>query len=171
MVIDSPRVGNRNFPYLGEAAFRSVFFNSFISIRLASIQPGAGWFTIAPMLQDLDSLAARIGQMVQLTRQLQAESAALRARLQIAEQERGALRDQLDRRESEYRSMAQRIDQHETELDAVRAHGVSAEAECETAKQNLQLAQAEAARLRAAAGSAKDRIDMVLMRLPGASAE
>lgn len=109
--------------------------------------------------------------MVQLTRQLQAEAGTLRARLKSAEQERGALRDQLDRRESEYRSMAERIDQHETELEAVRGEGVSVQVECETAKRNLQVAQEEAARLRAAAGSAKDRIDMVLMRLPGASAE
>jgi chromosome segregation ATPase len=145
--------------------------DSFISIRVSSIQPGAGWFTIAPMLQDLDSLAARIGQMVQLTRELQAESTVLRARLKSAEQERGALRDQLDRRESEYQSMARRIEQHESELEAVRAQGLSAQEECATARQNLQFALAEAARLRTAAESAKDRIDMVLMRLPGASAE
>lgn len=134
------------------------------------------------MLQDLDSLAARIGQMVQLTRQLQNERVALQERLRSAEQERSALRDQLERRETEYRSMAQRIDQHESELETVRASIASSEAQlraqavrdqadCEAAKQSLQAAQAEATRLRAAAGSAKDRIDMVLMRLPGATGE
>ncbi|PJI54255.1 hypothetical protein CTI14_17680, partial [Methylobacterium radiotolerans] len=40
-----------------------------------------GWFTIAPMLQDLDQLAARIGQLVQRTRQLHAERDALRLRV------------------------------------------------------------------------------------------
>ena len=47
------------------------------------------------MLQDLDSLAARIGQMVQFARQLQTERTALQARLKNLEQERDALRKQL----------------------------------------------------------------------------
>src|SRR3546814_751874 len=80
------------------------------------------------MLQDLDSLAARIGQMVQFTRQLQSERAALLARLQNLEQERDALRDQVQRREAEYSSAAERVAAHEAQI-----HSYQAQAQAEQA--------------------------------------
>ena len=134
------------------------------------------------MLQDLDSLAARIGQMVQFTRQLQSERTALQARLKALEQERNALRDQLERREAEYQSMAERLERHQTEVDAVRAEAevsqaelrVNAaryQAECEAARHSLQASREATTRLRSVAGAAKDRIDTILMRLPGAPQE
>lgn len=134
------------------------------------------------MLQDLDALAARIGQMVQFTRQLQSERLALQARMQGLEDERNALRDQLERREAEYKAMAERADQHQAEIEAVRAQAQVSHAdlqvqvsrcqgETEALKHNLHASVADTARLRGAAGSAKDRVDMILMRLPGAPGE
>ena len=59
-------------------------------VSISPIHLTVGWFTITPMLQDLDSLAARIGQMVQFARQLQSERTALQARLKNLEDERTA---------------------------------------------------------------------------------
>ncbi|TAL89531.1 MAG: hypothetical protein EPN46_02170 [Candidimonas sp.] len=134
------------------------------------------------MLQDLDSLAARIGQMVQATRLLQADRDTLRARLKSLEQERNALRDQLARREADHQSIAGRLDQHRAEVESVRAQADAAQAELqveasryqveyEAMRHDLQVSQADSQRLRAVAGIAKERIDAVLMRLPGATQE
>ncbi len=141
-----------------------------------------GWFTITPMLQDLDSLAARIGQMVQFARQLQTERTALQARLKSLEQERDALRDQLSRREADYSSMNDRFNVHEAEVQAVRVQAEATQAtlqieatqykvECDAVKQKLAASQADASRLRLVAGKARENIDSILMRLPGASQE
>ncbi|SHI23786.1 hypothetical protein SAMN04488135_1159 [Pollutimonas bauzanensis] len=141
-----------------------------------------GWFTITPMLQDLDSLAARLGQMVQFTRQLQTERAALQARLKNLEQERDALRDQLQRREADYSSMTERFNVHEAEVQALRAEAEATQAtlqieatqykvECEAVKQKLAASQADTSRLRQVADKAKEHIDSILMRLPGAPQE
>src|SRR3546814_18322091 len=73
-----------------------------------------------PMLQDLDSLAARLGQLVQFTRQLQTERVALHARIKSLEQERNALREQLEHRESEHQAVIQSLEQHDSDVDAVR---------------------------------------------------
>ncbi len=134
------------------------------------------------MLQDLDSLAARIGQMVQFARQLQTERTALQARLKTLEQERDALRDQLTRREADSSSMNERIAIHEAELQALRAEAEASQAtlqieatqyksECETFRQRLAASQVDADRLRVVADKARESIDSILMRLPGASQE
>lgn len=141
-----------------------------------------GWFTIATMLQDIDSLAARIGQMVQFARQLQTERTALQARLKNLEQERDALRDQLLRREAEYASMTERANSHDAELQAVRSEADAAQAtlqveamqykaECEAAKQKLAACQTDTSRLRVVTDKAREHIDLILMRLPGAPQE
>ena len=49
------------------------------------------------MLQDLDQLAARIGQLVQRTRHLHSERDALRLRLNDAEAEQRALKQRARR--------------------------------------------------------------------------
>lgn len=153
----------------------------------------AGWFTITPMLQDLDFLAARIGQLVQLTRQLQAERAAQQARLLGLEQERNALRDELQRRDAEFSSASERMASHEAQLQSVRDEAQAAldaaKAESETAHAGLQvelsrykveaealkgrlsLSEADSSRLRVVAGKAREQIDSILMRLPGAPQE
>ncbi|MFC4202994.1 hypothetical protein [Candidimonas humi] len=134
------------------------------------------------MLQDLDSLAARIGQVVQSMRLLQAERDTLRARLKNLEQERNELRDELARRDADQRSATERLEQHQAEVDAIRTQSDAAQAELrvaaeryqaeyESVRHELQASRADASRLRAAAGTAKERIDAILMRLPGAAQE
>lgn len=143
---------------------------------------GVGWFTITPMLQDIDSLAARIGQMVQFARQLQTERTALQARLKNLEQERDALRDQLLRREVEYASTTERANNHEAEMQALRSEAEAAQAtlqveamqyktECEAVKQKLAVCQADTSQLRVVTDKAREHIDSILMRLPGAPQE
>ncbi|TEA78169.1 hypothetical protein [Allopusillimonas ginsengisoli] len=134
------------------------------------------------MLQDLDSLAARIGQLVQFTQQLQGERAAMQARLKSLEQERDVLRDQLQLREAEIASVAEVSADHETQLEALRAEALAAQsqlqqdvvrykADYETIRQQLQASQNDSSRLRGAADKARTQIDSILMRLPGAAQE
>lgn len=156
-------------------------------------QIAAGWFTITPMLQDLDFLAARVGQLVQLARQLQSERAAQQARLTALEQERNALRDELQRRDAEYSSASERMADHEAQLQSVRDEAQAAvaaarsesdamqadlqaelsryKAESEALKGQLSVSQADSSRLRVVAAKAREQIDSILMRLPGAPQE
>ncbi|MGB3290838.1 MAG: hypothetical protein WBA83_16320 [Burkholderiaceae bacterium] len=134
------------------------------------------------MLQDLDSLAARIGQMVQFTRQLQSERSALLARLKTLEQERDALRDQVQRREADYSSAAEKAAEHEAQIQSYQAEAQAAQAtlqvdvaryrtESESFKQRLAASQADTLHLRQVADQAREQIDSILMRLPGAPRE
>jgi chromosome segregation ATPase len=144
------------------------------------------------MLQDLDQLAARIGQLVQRTRQLHAERDALRARLNKAEQESRSLLDRCKESDAQLHSMHERLQDHDSETLAklVRAEESEAElrAELQRLSERQQAADAQVAaregewqarlsardtdlqRLRVAAVAARERIDAVLARLPGAPA-
>lgn len=152
-----------------------------------------GWFTIAPMLQDLDQLAARIGQLVQRTRQLHSERDALRSRLAQAEQESRKLRERCDEADARLQALQERLQTNDSELAARLAQSEEAQAtlreELERQAQQRQalenqLAEQESAwqarlnaretdlqRLRVAAVAARERIDAVLARLPGAPVE
>ncbi len=134
------------------------------------------------MLQDLDSLAARIGQLVQFTQKLQGERSALQAQLKSLEQERDALRDQLRRRETEIASVAQVSADHQAQLAAQHAEAQAAQSQLqldvtryktdyETVRQQLEASQHDSASLRGAADKARHQIDSILMRLPGATQE
>lgn len=137
---------------------------------------------MAPMLQDLDSLAARIGQMVQFTRQLQSERSALQARLKNVDQERDALRDQLQRQEHDFSVAADRLAQYESQSQSLQSqtqaqmsalqHDLEKyKAQCESMEQQLVASQSDSAKLRAVADKARENIDSILMRLPGAAQE
>lgn len=134
------------------------------------------------MLEDLDSLAARIGQLVQFSRQLQSERTALQARIIGLEQERNSLRDQLKRREAEFAELTESTADHQARVDILRAEADSirvslqgeverCQAEHETLRRQLASSQADSSRLKAAAGQAQLQIDSILMRLPGAPQE
>jgi len=134
------------------------------------------------MLEDLDSLAARLGQLVQSTKQLQADRAELQARINGLEQERNALRDELKRREAEFNELAETSASHQTRVDILRAEADSirislqgeverCQAERDSLRRQLAVSQADSSRLRAVAGQAQAQIDSILMRLPGASQE
>jgi chromosome segregation ATPase len=148
------------------------------------------WFTIAAMLQDLDNLAARIGQLVQRTRQLHAERDALRARLNQAEQETRVLRERCLESDSRSQALQARLDDQDNEAGDRLAQAQRAEvelrAELEKHIEQRQAMDAQIAaresewqsrltardtdlqRLRVAAVAARERIDAVLARLPGA---
>src|SRR5690606_26309710 len=130
-----------------------------------------GPLTKTSMLEDLDSLAARIGQMAQFTRQLQAERSALQARLGQLEQERNALRDQLARQQADQEAMAQQVRGHSAELEAARTQADALRADYHKVVSQLQTSQSQSNSLRTAARAAQERIDAVLMRLPGATQE
>ena len=134
------------------------------------------------MLEDLDSLAARIGQLVQFSKQLHGERVALQARIIGLEQERNALRDQLKRQEAEFAELAENSANHQARVDILRAEAdsirVSLQGEVERCKadydvlrRQLAASEADSSRLKAAAGQAQLQIDSILMRLPGAPQE
>lgn len=141
-----------------------------------------GWFTITPMLQDLDSLSARIGQLVQLVQRMQSDRSSLQARITGLEQERNALRDQLVREQSVQQEAVEQARNHAAQVEALRKQAETAEEQLRTeasgyrssyeaAQQSLLASQQESDRLRTAALAAQQRIDAVLMRLPGAPQE
>lgn len=131
------------------------------------------------MLEDLDSLAARLGQLVQYAKQLHSERTQLQARVIGLEQERNALRDQLKRQEAEFGELAESTANHQARVDILRAEADSirislqgeierCKAEYEALRRQYAASQADTSRLRAAAGQAQLQIDSILMRLPGA---
>ncbi|MBV6272329.1 hypothetical protein KVP09_05295 [Alcaligenaceae bacterium CGII-47] len=131
------------------------------------------------MLQDLDSLAERIRQLVGFTRQLQAERASLQARLRQLEQECSVLKDQQVREHDEFTRMSERVARHDQELEAVRAQAHAEHAalaaqvhEYQTVSEANQLrierSETDRDRLRQVAHNAQEQIDLILMRLPGA---
>src|SRR5690606_9867853 len=73
------------------------------------------------MLEDVDRLAARIGELVQFSKQLQSERAALQARIAGLEQERTALRDQIKRKEAEFTELSENTASHQARIDILRA--------------------------------------------------
>src|SRR5690606_20931087 len=120
--------------------------------------------------------------LVQFSKQLQSERAALQARITGLEQERDALRDQLKRREAEYNELAENSADHQTRVDILRAEAdsirVSLQSEVERSRlehealrRQLAVSQADASRLKVVAGQAQLQIDSILMRLPGAPQE
>lgn len=134
------------------------------------------------MLEDLDSLSARIGQLVQLTRQLNFERAAFQARINNLEQERNAQRDELKRREAELTALSANNADHLARVDILRAEADSTrvslqnevdrcKAEHETLRRQLAASQADSSRLKAVTQQAQAQINTLLMRLPGAPQE
>lgn len=145
------------------------------------------------MLQDLDQLAARIGQLVQRTRQLQAERDALRVSLSQSEAAQRALEQRCNERQAEILTLQTKLQEHdgtvddllsearqaENDLRAQLAREASERQTFETRAQsreaellsNLNERDTDLQRLRVATDAARERIDTVLARLPGAAAE
>lgn len=134
------------------------------------------------MLQDLDSLAARIGQMVQFTRQLQTERSALQAQLKVLDQEQDSLRRQLQLREHDYSLVEKKLSEHESQIQSQQSEAQSQllalqknlehyKTQSETLSQQLQISQADVKRLRLVTDQARENIDSILVRLPGAAQE
>jgi len=139
------------------------------------------WFTIAPMLQDLDHITARIGQLAERTRLLKVERDALRARLDDAERSARQLREHCAQRDAALLALQERLSDQDGEVErkleaAQRNEGELQQqlslqlAAQETLSLRLAASQADVGRLKQVAGSARERIDAVLARLPGAPA-
>jgi len=134
------------------------------------------------MLEDLDSLSARIGQLVQFSKQLHSERAALQLRINSLELDRNALRDELKRREAEFSALAANNADHQARVDILRGEADSiraslqgevdrCKAEHEVLRQQLAASQADSSRLKAVTHQAQEQINTILMRLPGAPQE
>ena len=95
--------------------------------------------------------AEREAEIVTLQSKLQDHDGAVTAMLEQAQQAEVALREQLARETTERQSLESRFSARETELQG-----------------NLQSRDTELQRLRVAAAAARERIDAVLARLPGA---
>lgn len=143
------------------------------------------------MLQDLDQLAARLGQLVQRTRQLHAERDALRARLNDSEAQQRALQQRCAERDAELQTLREKLQAHDQAASDLQAGARQVEEDLrkqlanETAQRqalearvqdreaewqsSLQSRDVDLQRLRSAASAARERIDAVLARLPGAS--
>lgn len=146
------------------------------SVVLRSFNPV--WFTIAPMLQDLDQITARIGQVVDRNRQLKAERDRLRVQLDEAERTSRKLREQCGQRDAALLALQEKMSEQDGEI--VQKLAVSQASEGQLREQlSLQLASHEALtqalaakaedveRLKRVTVEARSRIDAVLSRLPG----
>jgi len=144
------------------------------------------------MLQDLDQLAARIGQLVQLTRQLQAERDGLRVSLSQSEAAQRALEQRCNERQAEILVLQTKLQEHDGAVDDLLSEARQSEIELraqlareisehQTAESRAQARETELLntlsakdtdlqRLRVATDAARERIDAVLARLPGAAA-
>ena len=130
------------------------------------------------MLQDLDILADRIGQLVKQSRQLQAERQELLARLRSLEAERDALREQAQRQQSEFATMSASLASHQSTVADIQAQSEQmqlelnaridqAQAHSQQLQMDLTNEQAASNVLREVAALARDQVGAVLMRLPG----
>lgn len=130
------------------------------------------------MLQDLDFLAARIEQMVKLTRQLQADRTALQARVKALEAERDQLGSQLQQRETELQAMAGNLADYEARIKAGQAQASQVQTQlqleleqyrqrCSDTEQQLQKSQQATKQLSIVSEEARRQIDSILTRLPG----
>ena len=133
------------------------------------------------MLQDLDALSQRIQQIVQLAGGLQSERRALQARIRQLEQESQVLKDQYQREQTEFTRMSERIARHDKEIQAARDESLDLrtaleaqvreqQARADELEQRLGRAEADRGRLRQAATGARQQIQSILERLPGAEA-
>jgi len=145
------------------------------------------------MLQDLDSLADRLRQLVARLHDLQTERARQQTVITALQRERDDLRERLDQREAECADAraklaqhtqqdAEQRRQHAAQLEHVQAQSGQARAQlqqdlfqCQDARDQavaqLQTSQAQSQRLRSAAQQAHSLVDTLLLRLPGAGEE
>jgi predicted nucleic acid-binding Zn-ribbon protein len=145
------------------------------------------------MLQDLDQLAVRIGQLVERTRQLHQERESLRVRVHQIEQENRQARERCEKSEARLQVLQEQVQCHGSELasklsqaeacenglrtelkkhidqqQALEAQWAAQESEWQA---RLNIRDADLQGLRRTTAIARERIDAVLARLPGAPLE
>jgi len=134
------------------------------------------------MLENLDHLAARIGELVRRARELHDERESLRASLREADAQQHTLRERCDSAEAAWQAAQARLAEYAQTLTIEKNRAARAEAGLrasleQQAAEYLALmtrheaCRAELARLSAVTAQARERIDAVLTRLPGAQPE
>jgi len=160
------------------------------SARLRGVR---GDVKIAPMLQDLDSLAARLQQLLTRVQALKAERAQQQITITDLQRERETLRKHLAQSEAEASEVRAQLaqctqndararEQHATELAAAQSQAARARAqwqqefftcqgERDDAVTQWQHTQAQVQTLKSAAQQAHLLVDTLLLRLPEAGEE
>ena len=134
------------------------------------------------MLQELDQVAVRVGQVVELSRQLLAERSALMKRLESAEEIGVNLRQQLSQSETQVSELNQRITALDSEMTQNTAQVEEQNTRLQEAvssmsqeitqlKAQLAQAQADVQQWRQSAQVVRERVAHVLENLPGSSAQ
>lgn len=132
------------------------------------------------MLQDLDQITARIGQVVDRSRLLKADRDRLRAQLDDAERTSRKLREQCAQRDASLLALQEKLSEQDGEVVQQLAVVQASEGQLreqlslqvashETLTQRLAAKEADVKHLKNVAGQARERIDAVLSRLPGSS--
>lgn len=121
------------------------------------------------MLEDLDHLSTRLAKLLAYTRQLFADQQALQARLVQTEAERDALRAQLAQEGTQVQTLSRKAETAASERDVLQGSLDLFKQEQHALQAQLSLREKEVSALRDVTHQARQRIDAVLERLPGAA--
>jgi len=130
------------------------------------------------MLETLDHLATRIGQLVAQTRDLHTERDALRRRIHDADESAHVLRTRSEQAEADLRTTRAQLAACEQNLSDAQHHAKQIEAdlraqlehqarEYQILASRFETSQQALQRLRLVSAETRTRIDAVLERLPG----
>jgi chromosome segregation ATPase len=121
------------------------------------------------MLEDLDHLSTRLAKLLAYTQQLFAEQTALQSRLAQAEAERDAFRAQLALEGTQAQVLSRKAQTASSERDVLQGSLDLFRQEHQTLQTQLAARDKEVTALRDVTAQARQRIDAVLERLPGAT--
>jgi len=121
------------------------------------------------MLEDLDHLSTRLAKLLAYTQQLFAEQTALQARLAQAEAERDACRAQLAQEGTQAQVLGRQAQTAASERDVLQGSLDLFRQEHQTLQAQVAARDKEVSALRDVTAQARQRIDAVLERLPGAT--
>ena len=122
------------------------------------------------MLEDLDQLSIRLAALVAYTQELASEAESLRTNLSQAQSERDALQAKLAQEGTQAKALNRKVDAYASEQAALQGSLDLFKQEQSTLQAQLQSREHEVSTLRAASAQARERIEAVLERLPGAIA-
>jgi len=120
------------------------------------------------MLDDLDHLSTRVAKLVALTQQLAADQKSLQSQLTQVQAERDALKAKLDLEGSEAKALHKKVDTFASERASLQGSLDLFKQEHTSLQAQLQSRDLEVNTLREATVQARQRIEAVLERLPGA---
>lgn len=122
------------------------------------------------MLQELDQVAARVEQVVEMSRRLLTERNHLKARLEAVETSESSLRQQLSEQEAKVARLNTDL---LTQTEGIRAENVSLQSQVQTLTEQVQSldaaltkAKAELDSWRVNAQSVRNRVAHILENLP-----